>query len=174
MSQPTLPIRAMNKMELLMILVLLCFQVQNAKGQLDSSNTTGNIIYLEILGAGGLYSLNYERHLDYKTTFRVGASYFQYSTTQTVTRFIAIPFALNVLIGQRPHLLEIGLGASLYSVPFDKVTWHLTNRLGIGVVHSFMYRYQKSESGLNFRMGFTPVWGEGFFPYGGLSIGYSF
>jgi hypothetical protein len=179
---------------------VLVFLLSETKAQNDVTPADGsyakNAVYMELLGNGFAYSLNYERLLlrDNLMTMRgrIGV------TPGFVNLFkgIAIPLEVNAcFIENRGHALETGIGFTWFngksryrnkdlelitSQPFNAVS--LSVRVG--------YRYQLPGRGPVFRAGFLPTFsvfspdevrnnsflpfGKPFTPWGGLSAGYVF
>ncbi len=126
-----------------------------------------NSFYIEGLGNGLVYSLNYDRlFMERKKTIlaaRIGASWFP---SGGGNYRIGALGELNLLYGKGKHFLETGLGLSYMYL--DDYYW-LTDEQGtvLEVVDQklhwlfatgrFGYRYQKPEGGFFFRAAFTPV-----------------
>ncbi len=114
-----------------------------------------NAVYLELLGQGLFYSVNYDRILlvgnKLALSGRVGLSYYPI-TSFFDAHTIAIPIEFNLLVGNGLTYFEFGLGGT-YMQGLDKPnfskSFFASLRLG--------YRYQKDEGGLMFRIGFTPL-----------------
>jgi hypothetical protein len=144
-----------------------------------------NGVYLELLGNGGLYSVNYDRKLTDRVSIRLGVgawtseSFFGGKTTLRT-----VPLTVNVLGGRGNHRLEAAAGVlvgrrtrgSVYSSSSETSGFlSLTGTLG--------YRYQR-QRGFLFRTGFTPFFGlgdeetaypdKGFLPSIGVSFGFGF
>ena len=72
-----------------------------------------NSIYLEVLGSGGLYSVNYDRLISPNFGARIGISYFAFEADDfffpTVNAFL-FPMSLNFFIGSGSSKLEVGDG----------------------------------------------------------------
>jgi hypothetical protein len=135
-----------------------------------------NCIYLEFLGNGLMYSLNYDRMLSNSIGFRIGAGFFSTNDRDsddhlTVATF---PATLNYIKGKGKHKFEIGAGVMLLTVSGNIDLFDFEGS-GLAGTATFGYRYQPKKGGFVFRIGFTPLFGEfGFLPFGGLSLGYSF
>ena len=147
-----------------------------------------NTIFLEFMGNGFIYSVNYDRLFDVskkiKMSSRIGFHFtnkfpFQYYRT------ISVPIEIS---GMYPfygnkHFLEIGLGLT-YLNSNDLYTNHTEHV--IAFVPRIGYRFQKPEGGLFFKLGFTPlydwivlnpnlkVFHHNWFLSGGLGIGHTF
>lgn len=137
-----------------------------SKNKLASHN-----FHFEAGGSGIGYSINYEYFLLNKRNAKIGIGMgYSYSDES-----IYIP-QMNFLFGESDHHFESG-----FAVLSSKYIKGGSIRLG--------YRYQKPKGGVVFRAAFTPIfvsggkvyddiWAllliPGVFPWGGVSIGYSF
>jgi hypothetical protein len=158
-------------------LLLICSRASWAQGGKIASNS----LYLEILGNGAVYSLNYDRMFSNSMSGRIGIMNIPVDeATSGVDEddakvgLTTLPIMINYLKGGN-HKLEIGGGVVVIIVSAD--IKEIGTIVGSGVVGTatFGYRYQPRAGGFNFRIGFTPIFGQGgFVPWGGLSLGYSF
>jgi hypothetical protein len=145
-----------------------------------------NSVYLELLGNGGLYSFNYERHLTERTNVRVGYGHWTIEGLwiDEKTTVTTVPVGASWLLGSARRLeLGVGVVAGRRSEAVFLSEDSRTNSFAsiTGVVG---YRFQPARSGWIFRAGFTPFYGfgdedkaypdRGFFPSLGISGGYSF
>jgi hypothetical protein len=142
-----------------------------------SDRTAYNAFYIEGLGPGGFYSLNYDRLLGENVAVRIGASYYFVEALSAKAHFVHFPLVLSGLIGAPDHKFEFGIGivpvyasgavgGSTYKVYGDGFA-----AVGTGVLG---YRYQPEDGGFMFRVGFTPLFNDkAFLPWGGLSLGTS-
>ena len=75
-----------------------------------------NSIHFEILGHGGLYSLNYERILESKSVLRGGLSYMNSSSGDFISfNYISIPLSISKLLStDRDSFFEIGFFTSAF------------------------------------------------------------
>jgi len=153
---------------LLLVIVISCPAFSQSKP---------NSLYLEFFGSGGLYSVNYDRLFTENIGARIGFMYFAADWVvffSDVELFI-IPITLNYLVGTGKDKFELGAGPVIVfgSVGFfgsDPVSGS-----GVGWTGTIGYRYQKNDGGFMWRIGFTPAFFSGeFFPYGGVSLGFSF
>jgi hypothetical protein len=138
--------------------------------------TARNSIYLELLGNGVFYSINYDREFNDYLGMRVGLSYLPgvstaFSTTEDI---IMIPVMINTFIGNGNSKFE--LGAGIVYEGFTHSTIFGSSDSQIIITTTIGYRYQQKAGGLIFRIGFTPLITErGYIlPFGGISIGTSF
>lgn len=126
-----------------------------------------NGMYLEVLGSGLLYSLNYDRRFSDSFTARIGYG--------GIGRAGAVPLTANYLAGRGNHRLELGIGPVFVFAPddledeFSDVSGSLSGTAILG------YRYQPIAGGWLFRAALTPLFSEGgFLPWVGLSVGRAF
>lgn len=131
-----------------------------------------NAVYLELLGNGIFYSINYDR--------RFGDAFGARAGLGGVGNAGAVPITLNYLLGGTRHHLELGIGPLIVYGPEtfedeqgDLVTGATTLAvLGTG---TFGYRFQPDTGGFVFRIGLTPFFSTGgILPWAGLSLGYAF
>ncbi len=147
----------------------------SALAQKEESANTGKpsmAVYGEFGGSGLIFSGNFDmRFKGHKGPgFRAGIGFFAASDVSVVT----FPLGLNTLIGNGPHYFELGASATLTtaSVTFFDDTekesaWFFMPHFG--------YRYSKPSKSFNGRIYVGPViaGGSAFFPWGGLSVGYT-
>ena len=143
-----------------------------------------NAVYVELLGNGGVYSVNYERALTPAVRVRVGAASW---TTESVwsdaeIRIQTFPMMLHVVSGGGAHHLETGIGV----LPGQRRRDRDVGVSGgfVSLIGSVGYRYEPPPRRFVFRAGFTPFYGfgqpsiaypeEGFMPSLGFSFGARF
>jgi hypothetical protein len=155
------------------------------------------VAFLELLGAGGLYSVNY----DMRTAkgrrdgwgFRVG--YERILTTYTDSTptsfaqnrilFTAVPIVLNYLYGKKKGFLELGVGATYFnfigeqtglaSVESYKVETFKDSFGSIIGTFNIGYRHVPYKSGFMYRVAFTPLLLDNIvLPFIGIGLGYHF
>jgi hypothetical protein len=127
---------------------------------IPTERTANNAFYVELLGAGFIYSFNYDRTFgDFSA--RIGFSYFGISSFDSSASFLAIPLQLNYLgIGNKRHMLELGAGATIYHLGGGTDTWGFSDSsaetllVPTGVIG---YRMQPLDGGFFLRAGFTPL-----------------
>jgi hypothetical protein len=150
-------------------------------------------LYAEILGSGGLYSLNYDFRFD-KTTaakwgLRAGIEYllldtYNFSGDKLNYSTLIVPFMVNYLVGNQHHFLELGVGAAyvikrkhgtLLSEEYEYFIGNINRRIphSYGTL-SIGYRYQPVKGKLMWGIALTPMVGNSFIlPNMGFKIGYS-
>ena len=152
----------------------------NSTEDTASSERAQNAVYIELGGAGLLYSVNYDRHVFGRWHLRAG-----YSTLGSDfwfgdngrTHLVPLQF---VFVSQTEHAFELGAGLTLVWQSNDPdPLGQPTSDFG-AMIPSFTagYRYQPRDQGFLFRIGFTPFVGYDntlrILPYGGISFGYAF
>jgi hypothetical protein len=147
-----------------------------------------NALFLELLGNGILYSINYERMLDVLPLgalgLRAGASYFSRAVSDAAgagnLKLATFPIVASWYVGWARHKIQVGLGATfLYtsaSTDSAGIQYGDNTALRIAATGVVGYRYQPDGHGITFGAGFTPLLrtGKGFLPWGGASVGYAF
>lgn len=145
--------------------------------KVDTLTKNPQAVFFEILGTGGLYSVNYDTRFNRRPDglgMKVGLSY----TQVTEASLFTVPVQLNYLLGKSEKYFEIGLGATYASAEIDSFGDDEDGESGSTVfgTMTFGYRKQPLDGGFMFRGGVSPVFGKGYFipyyPY--LSFGYSF
>mgnify|MGYP001596852598 CR=1 FL=1 len=82
---------------------------KDKKRVLDKNN-----VYLELLGSGYYYSINYERLIvASKAVAFFGRGGIEYLFFKGMDKVVHFPLAVNMLIGKKKHFLEMGAGALL-------------------------------------------------------------
>jgi len=140
-------------------------------------------IYVEVLGQGVLYSINY----DYRLTPHIGlrAGFTTWSLPSFLfavgeLKFTGFPIMVNYLSGEGSSHLELGIGVIPAVISFDgqviffdtEFNEEATTVLGTATLG---YRLQPQDGGFVFRIGLTPL-----FTFkeaqltGGLSLGFAF
>jgi hypothetical protein len=140
----------------------------------SKERTAKNVLYVEGLGPGLFYSLDYERMLgDFSA--RIGFSYLSFSASESSATgregasasagFLAIPLMVNYLgVGSVQNMLELGVGATILHVGAGANTFgtgsdssgsaSATYLLPVCVVG---YRFQPADGGFVFRAGLSPL-----------------
>jgi hypothetical protein len=150
----------------------------------EKSDYRKNAIFLELLGPGMFYSVNYDRRIGNNlslrggfTTWNLHGVLFELLGIERLS-MTAFPLSINYLTGPgKSSHLEIGAGVMPSFVSgkasfTDEETGNATLLMGIG---SIGYRYQKPDGGFFFRVALTPVFTQyGSAVSGGLSFGIGF
>jgi len=139
-------------------------------------------VYVELGGAGLFFSANYDaRFSKRKDGFggRIGFGF----VSDNGDSFTSIPVQLNYLAGKHGKYFEVGAGAVYvyykndYNHTADVIYFHALHGGSSTVIGTmtFGYRYQPVEGGFSFRGTFNPLFNaSSFYPYGGISFGYTF
>ena len=141
------------------------------------SQSKPNSLYLEFFGSGYLYSVNYDRLFTENIGARIGFMYFaaDWVLFFNDVELLLIPTTLNFLVGTGKHKFEFGAGPVFISGSLGFFGSDPVSGSGVGWTGTIGYRYQKSEGGFMWRIGFTPFLAGGeFLPSGGISLGFSF
>ncbi len=130
-----------------------------------AQSVSKNAVYAEILGAGVLYSVNYERFISDDFTVRIGISSFsiRYNDGKGHSNFLIVPLVANYQVGHGNSKLEIGAGIdyvsdnafSLGDITRTQVESKQSSA-GVIIIGSLGYRYQPSDGGMHFRIFVTP------------------
>lgn len=149
-----------------------------------------NTLFVEIAGKGGFYSLNYDRILldkgSWRVAGRVGGMFYRSKLNVVGTNYqtmVTLPFELSYLRGKRNHMVELGIGVTPVYRKYDKVEQYSPNILVFQPTPSISYRYQKREGGMFYKATVISMFTyvkkynstRNFYlhPWLGLSIGYT-
>lgn len=155
-----------------------------------------NSVYIEGLGSGLFYSLNYERMILDDISVRVGMSFIKQSVPgeslydDATIKIKIFPITASYLgIGNRTHSLELGVGPGIVNVKGSgSASGFSSSGSGTSVVINTLvgYRIQRPAGGFQFRIGVNGFIGPGFrrnsddpdawgiFPWPYLSLGGTF
>jgi hypothetical protein len=151
-----------------------------------------NAIYLDLLGPGLFYSINYDRMLTNDLSARIGFSYLSFgasassgdATASADFSYWAVPLTVSYLgIGSTSNMLELGGGPVIMHVQGSGVVEveDDSGQAGASATVFSMtalagYRHQPADGGFVFRIGASPVmaFGAGLLPWGYLSLGAAF
>ena len=179
-----MPNRSLNQFLPLCATLLLVVAASPADAQETGLPASKNGVYLELLGNGGLYSLNYERAVTGPVRVRAGAAAWTAESvwSEAKTRFRTFPMMLQIVPGSGAHHLEAGVGVLLgRRSPESDV-----GQSGgfVSLIGLFGYRYEPPGRRIVVRAGFTPFYGygdssiaypeKGFLPSLGFSLGARF
>ncbi len=129
-----------------------------------------NRVFLEALGSGLLYSLNYEIALSDRAGVRLGVSGLPLSSASYIVG-LGMP---TILLGRGVHtaLIAAGIGIGWIEEVAIFESQETVVAYGIG---SIGYQFQPHSRGIFIRGCFTPVFTDHeFSPWGGLSVGTAF
>lgn len=163
----------MRTFQKLSSLLLLCVLIPlySSPSFAQAEETSRNQVYLDALGPGFLYSLNYERRLNRTFGMRWGVGGLPISQAR-----YGISFGmLTATLGGPIHSLHAGVGGGIAWFK-DVSVFEIKDVLtGVGVF-SIGYQFQPQPRGLFIRVAYTPFWNsEVIAPlWGGLSIGWAF
>lgn len=139
------------------------------------ADTTKNTLFVEALGNGLIYSVNYERFVAPRIAIRIGGEYLggSFDSSESVSLGL-FPVMGTVLLGEGTHHIELGAGLTFATANVDLDELGELDAAALPTA-TIGYRYQKPEPGFIFRIGFTPVvLDERVLPWGGISLGYAF
>jgi hypothetical protein len=180
-------------------------EAQNEKAEMtdddsskESDSTGGreakNAIYVDLLGPGLFYSVNYDRMLIDDLSARIGFSYLSFGasagdgtgagTASAEFSYWAVPITVSYLgIGSENNMLEVGGGPVIMNVAGSGVVETDDTASGAEASATLFamtamvgYRHQPADGGFVFRVGASPVMalGAGLLPWGYLSLGAAF
>ncbi len=123
------------------------------------------MVYAELLGNGGFYSVNVEPEINKIWSARIGAGIFPFDKNT----FVSIPMLIQARWGVPNHKVVLGGGASIQKYFYKRESvgrdYLLTASVG------YLYLTDKSL----FKISFTPlVTHKAFFPWIGIAFGYRF
>ncbi|HTF03235.1 MAG TPA: hypothetical protein VK826_04385 [Bacteroidia bacterium] len=162
----------MKRIFVVVVMTLIFVQINAQEQKTDSMARAKNTVFVELLGRGVLYSVNYERWLfSYRSLDFSGQVGLSVMKNQDLITF---PLALNVMKGKVHHpMISIGYTQVLWQQPTNFFKNDYPESIfivGAG------YKYQRPEGGFYFTlqvMKFFPV-DENILIWGGLGIGYTF
>lgn len=164
------------------------------RSTVDTRIRASNSIFVEGLGAGLFYSLNYERLVLPDLGVRVGFSYLslsaEASSSSSDVSYLAVPITVNYLgIGSQRSIFELG-GGITFTYVTGSSTAGITSAEGSGLVplgtlHAGWRLHPVDGAGFMFRVGAMALIGEGLgfdpeagsigaLPYFYVSLGGSF
>lgn len=177
----------MMKRSALTVVALLC-ACTPLHAQSPAEGSAANAVYVELLGNGGLYSLNYDRRFADAVALRVGFATWTaddlFLGEEAQTDFITVPVTAAWLMGTGKRRIELGGGVLLGTKSREEAFGDgETSSSFVSLTGIVGYRFQPAR-GFMFRVALTPFFGlgdedeaypeDGFMPSGGVSVGYSF
>jgi hypothetical protein len=156
--------------------------------QASAAPIARNAVFLELLGNGGLYSVNYERMLSDTLALRVGFATWNspalfYEGTPP-DRFTTVPVTVSYLLGGGERKLELGGGVTFGRETRNRFSGDKKNSSFSSLTGIIGYRSQPPGRGYLFRAGVTPFYSfdqgdeaypdPGFTLSAGVSFGYRF
>jgi hypothetical protein len=149
----------------------------------EQERTANNALYVELLGAGLFYSINYDRRIG-DLALRGGLMYFSLSSGTTSTgdsasaSWVGVPLSVSYNIGSVKHSFEVGAGITIHHISGTasslgvESTGSATQVLGHAILG---YRYQPPQTGFFLRAGLSPIVGSGvFLPWPHCGLGATF
>lgn len=180
-------------MKSLIFLFLFSLLTGIVSAQDTSEPAKKNSIFLEYFGNGSFYySLNYDRIMldkpSWKLAARIGAMYhrqkFDFFVENGYRLRYNIPIEISYLRGKGNNYLELGAGVTYLHEGYDSYVQTEFGLPRIGYIkHQNLnyfgrigYRYQKTNGGVFFKVGFTPsvrfIKGRGYIASANSAIGY--
>ena len=171
-----------------LITILFATMVNSLVAQNYSESFKRNTFFIEVGGNSPFYSLNYDRiivkKINWKLAARIGAMYLYDNGNYLESirnKNFSMPLELSFLKGKNNHNLEIGIGATPFFKEYVETT--RDNFFSLGSFGRIGYRYQKTNGGIFFKAGFTPlirfkkdvdsINPKYVSPWAGLAIGYT-
>lgn len=129
-----------------------------------------DLVYFEMGGNAGVYSLNYDRiafvlNEKHRLGFRVGFSWLPVQVLDYVN-VCTFPLMANYIYGGPQHRLELGMGVTMRLTTTEQ---QLTMRPSFS--QAIVYRFQPLDDLFVIRFGLTPLWFDHFMPWAGFSLG---
>lgn len=147
-------------MQKLFSIILFCFCF-SAIAQIEIIGKK-NLMFLELGGAAGYGSVNYEllvkKLQKMKLSARVGLSSHKFRDFQNeFNPDIIVPISINTYFGYNHHI-ELGVGQVFSSIIYaDKVNFEPRRRNNLSTNISIGYRFQKEAPGTVFKIAYTPI-----------------
>jgi len=175
------------KEKLLLSLIALLAGASPCLAQSAAAPAARNAVFVELLGNGGVYSVNYERLLTKKLGLRVGYARWNgplFFDGSPPDRYTTVPVTMSYLLGPEERKLELGGGVTFGRGILDHSNRDRREYSFRSLTAIVGYRSHPREGGYLFRAGLTPFYsfdeGEeaypdpGFFMSAGVSFGYLF
>jgi hypothetical protein len=166
-------------MRKILFCICLTFLFTQAVMAQAPERTRSQGVYVEVLGNGLIYSLNYDTRFGQRMNGFGGRAGIGYLAVDGV-RITTVPLLVNYLFGHEKHFFEVGMGATVVtgsegSSGFGPVGERDRVSGAIGTM-SLGYRLEPTDGGFMFRAGITPIFDSSvFWPlWPQLSFGYAF
>jgi hypothetical protein len=169
---------------------LLASTFSFAQSKTTSSTLSNTSFFAEVGGPGILFSANIDKRFKKSPLGlggRIGLGFvngdewvytssgsYYYGERKSV---VTIPIQLNYLFGKPNSVsaFEVGAGVTFTGKKLDIFGYRDTKKTNLYGTASFMYRRMPKDGGFSWRIGFTPIIGNGYIQAsGGVSIGYNF
>jgi hypothetical protein len=151
------------------LLVLAAAILLPVDARAQSGEPLANRAYVEFLGAGILYSVNYEVTLSDRAGIRLGVGGLPFRGASYIVA-LGMP---TLLFGRGQHKAVLAGGIALGWI--EEVALFETEENFVYGVASLGYQYQPRARGFFMRAAFTPIFAEGnISEWGGLSLGTAF
>ena len=158
-------------MKYFILTLSICFFCMKSFSQETYSK---NNIYIELLGKGFYYSINYERKLFrlneiISTNASIGISVFPGLTSIEKSTDILLPVENNFCFSKQNHHAVVGYGTTFWSYKVNYIDIDNTNlsqqplppsliRVNEWFAHLLLeYRFQKPSGGFLFKVGYCPL-----------------
>jgi len=163
---------------LLLIIAIGILSLSSLQAQV-AERTKSQGVFVEVLGNGLLYSVNYDTRFSQRFDGIGGRAGIGYLAIDGVS-LTTMPFMLNYLFGKDRHFFEVGVGTTLLVASagnggFGPVGDRERGSAFIGTM-SLGYRLEPTDGGFMFRAGLTPIFdSSSFWPlWPQVSFGYAF
>jgi len=166
----------MKKLLILFVIVFISYGSIQAQ---VAERTRSQGIFVEVLGNGFIYSVNYDTRFSQGFDGWGGRAGIGYIAIDDV-RFTAMPFLVNYLFGKEKHFFEVGVGTTFLVASESNGTYGPVGdrERGTGFIGamSLGYRMEPTDGGFMFRAGLTPIFSSStFWPlWPQVSFGYAF
>jgi hypothetical protein len=155
----------------LAVLIMSTFVTAQGDSMWSFSRQGKKSVFLELGGNGFMLTLNYEKFFTNRFGIRLGGLLVPAGEKPT---FIGTVMGTTAW-GEGKWCMETGLGVTLIAGGFMDVSTDGSENSLFVPTGTLGVRYQPRPKGLLLRFSFTPmVFPSGFWPWVGLSIGYSF
>lgn len=175
---------------ILVIVALLANSLSFAQNKTTLSTLNNNSFFAELGGPGILFSANIDKRFNKSPLGLGGRIGLGFITTDEwaydpilgytygdVKSIVTLPIQLNYLFGKPNSVsaFEVGAGVTFTGKKIDVFNYNDSKKTSIYGNASFMYRRMPKDGGFSWRLGFTPIIGNGYIqPSGAVSVGYNF